>query len=317
MKRLILGGTGFVGSSLKDLLIERTDLATNIFSSSRSSFSCVDGRVLAIEKYIWDVKYPCGFEPSFDLIIHAATPASADLNANQPKLMFEQNVFAMKNVLDFAAKHQTPPVVLFTSSGAVYGDMPDDLKRIPEGWRGGGTSKLGAYAEGKLAAEEMLIDATNRGQCLGLIARLFAFSGVHIPLDRHFAIGNFVKDAVQSRLITVRGDGSSIRSYLDGRDMANWLVQIASFGQPNEIYHVGSERSISIKELATLVSTRFELLTGTSAGVEILGESSNIDGVSRYVPSTERTRERLNIRETIPLEESIDQMIINTIEVSN
>lgn len=313
---LVLGGTGFVGTCLRDLLSVSNEFQDSVLSSSNTGLKLRNRILSSSNNLSWNVLQPSSLEPEFELIVHAATPASAELTAVDPKFMFSQNVTAMSNVLEFAARHSEPPVVLFTSSGAVYGDMPEYLERIPEGWDGcDSTSKLDAYAEGKLAAEEMLIDATKKGKCVGLVARLFAFSGVHLPLDRHFAIGNFVRDAVRSRLITVRSDGSSIRSYLDGRDMANWLLQIASFGQPHEIYHVGSERSISIKELATLVSTRYELLTGTNVEVEVLGKTSNIDGVSRYVPSTEWTRQRLNVRETVTLEESIDQMIKNAIEV--
>jgi dTDP-glucose 4,6-dehydratase len=127
--------------------------------------------------------------------------------------------------------------------------------------------------------------------------RLFAFSGPSLPLDRHFAVGNFVRDAVGSSLIQVRSDGTSVRSYLDERDLADWIS------------HVGSERAISIGELAHLVASRTETITGSPCNVKILGKSSPVDGVARYVPNTARTRECLGVKETISLEQSIDDMI--------
>jgi dTDP-glucose 4,6-dehydratase len=170
-----------------------------------------------------------------------------------------------------------------------------------------------AYADGKRGAEAMLREATDSGICTGIIARLFAFSGEHLPRDRHFAIGNFVESAITMKKIIVRSDGLSIRSYLDERDMAHWLLSIAQKGTSSQIYHIGSERAISIRELAYLVAERCELMTGVKIPVEILGHSSPLDGVSRYVPSTVQTREKLGLSETISLESSIDSMLLATI----
>jgi dTDP-glucose 4,6-dehydratase len=255
-------------------------------------------------------------DPCFDVIVHAATPASAQLNNTDPEEMFKIIVQGMENVIEFASRHRNPPTVLFTSSGAVYGDIPEDIGNVPESWNGAVASyqPSSAYAEGKRSAEFLLSVATSRGICKGLLARMFAFSGVDLPMDRHFAIGNFVKDAVSTRTIQIRSDGSSIRSYMDQRDMADWLLRILEVGQTNAIYHVGSERSISIRDLAHLIAMRTETILQQEVTVEVKGLKSPLDGVSRYVPSTLATRQALGVNETISLEESIDSMIHKAIK---
>jgi len=276
-----------------------------------------NGIIVEDNDWAWDLLHQAPHIPStFSVIVHSATPASASLNSMQPDFMFQQNIQAMTNIIEFASRHETPPIVLFTSSGAVYGDMPPSLERIPEDWPIATHSQevSSAYARGKIEAERMLQEATQAGKCVGLIARMFAFSGIHLPIDRHFAIGNFIRDAVHSRVITIRSDGSSIRSYMDGTDMAEWLLRIIEAGSSDEIYHVGSERSISIRDLASVVATRYEKLTNNKISIEILGQSSPLDGVSRYVPSTAWTRERLGLLETVSLEESIDQMIMKALQ---
>ena len=305
-----------MGSCLSDVLKSNQDSIT--LSSRRASLSDQPRNSDSTFRHVvWDVVTESELDPNFDIIIHAATPASALLNSTQPKVMYEQNVLAMQNVIDFVGKHKSPPIVLFPSSGAVYGDMPNGLDRIPEEWIRPNFSMplTSAYAEGKIAAEIMLRKATQAGKCVGLIARLFAFSGIHLPVDKHFAIGNFVRDVVDSRLITIRSDGSSVRSYMDGHDLANWLLRVIEVGSPEVIYHIGSERSISIYELAVLIAERYELCTNQTARVEILGQSSPMDGVSRYVPSTRMTRQLLSLTETIELESSIDQMIQHQLQI--
>ena len=246
-----------------------------------------------------------------DVIIHAATPASAELNAYEPTDMFWANVRSMENVIRYAESLRVPPIVLFTSSGGVYGEMPPGQTRFFEDDLVAASTldTRSAYAQGKRSAEFLLSEASARGVCEGIVARLFAFSGVHLPLDRHFAIGNFVRDAVQNLPILIHGDGTAIRSYLDGSDMARWLLRAIEIGHKPFPYHVGSPDEISIGSLAQLVGERAELLLGNPSIVEILGEAREIDGVSRYVPDVTKTLSSLGIGTTHSLESSIDSML--------
>lgn len=319
------GATGFVGQTLLDEIEKAIrpgidlEMCTALSRNPRVAQELLDP--LQTREWLNYANYSVKTEiqdiGEYDAIFHLAVPASAVLNTYQPDEMYSLNVEGVDNIIEFASRQITPPTILLSSSGAVYGDMPEGLERIPEGWQRPKSLPAisSAYAEGKITAEERLRQATREGKCLGLIARLFAFSGIHLPLDRHFAIGNFVRDAISEQRITIRSNGSPIRSYMDGQDMAQWLLRILEAGSSDEIYHVGSERAISIKDLATLVSRRYELLTSNAVSVDILDQSSPIDGVSRYVPSTERTRTLLNLEENVDLEWSIDQMIINGMKI--
>lgn len=313
---LILGGSGFVGKSL----------LMDVSSSNFENLVCVSSglRHKTDERYLmsgvrhasWDIRTTCEFPPIFDTIVHAATPASAQLNTDKPDEMFKLIVQGMENVIEFASRHRQPPTILFTSSGAIYGEVPSSIANIPENWNGAVNPyrPSAAYAEGKRAAEFLLSVATSKGTCKGVVARMFAFAGANLPMDRHFAIGNFVRDAVSSSTIKVRSDGSSVRSYMDDRDMANWLFRVLEVGQSEKIYHVGSERAISIRDLAHLISSRAEDILHRKIPVDIQGLRTPIDGVSRYVPSTIVTRQALGLNETVSLEESIDVMIYKAIE---
>jgi len=310
MRLLITGGTGFVGNHLLDVIAAGTTPLTldDVVVSSRSP------QVTAhdVETVTWDVTSDSVPNLQVDAVIHAATPASAELNARSPRLMFDQIVEGTRRVIEFCAKQPDPPRVVFTSSGAVYGEMPPGVTAWTE------DSKLAAdpldaknaYASGKRTAEALFALAGHEGVCRPTIARLFAFSGRHLPLDKHFALGNFVRDALDGGPIRVRGTGTAVRSYLDGDDMATWLL-LALFSEisVDKVIHVGSDQAITIAELARLVADRAGIDPEVEERVVIEGRTTAIDGRDRYVPSTEVTRALLGITGVVDLADSIDRML--------
>ena len=133
------------------------------------------------------------------------------------------------------------------------------------------------------------------------IARCWAFCGPHLPLDEHFAIGNFIGDVLAGRHIQINGDGTPRRSYLYAADLAAWLWTLL-FRAPGLLpFNVGSAHDISILELAQIVAATLNPKT------EIRVARRAVPGASpaRYVPCVDRARKDFGLQETIRLEETI------------
>lgn len=310
---LITGASGFVGRSLLRLLAQmnkKDALNIHVAAQYRTMSNCEETRVIN-QHLVADVNHPLEIEHPPDIIFHCATPASAELNIERPRDMLELNIRAMDWILGNPLLIKSCPVVVFTSSGAVYGEQPESLTHIHEGWNGAPNPLAPgiAYAEGKRIAEFLLSEAGREGNVRPIIARLFAFSGIGLPLDRHFAIGNFVKDAMRNNQIVIRGDGKTVRSYLDSEDMAIWLLS-AALNTPKMPLHIGSSQAISILDLAITIQEAFKKLSGVDCGISIEGVSTKFDGVKRYVPGNELTRHHLSVDEWTDLRSSIKNMFI-------
>jgi nucleoside-diphosphate-sugar epimerase len=241
---------------------------------------------------------------SFSLVIHAAAAASARLNEENPLLMFDTVVQGTRRTLEFALACGASKV-LFTSSGAVYGRQPPGMSHVSEDHQGGPDimAPLSAYGEGKRASEFL---CAVYGQRHGLdvkIARCFTFVGPYLPLDIHYAVGNFIRDGLQGGPIVVTGDGTPYRSYLYAADLATWLWTILFKGESCRPYNVGSAQEIAVSDLARAVAESFD----SPDGIRIERQPEPGAPIHRYVPSVARAETELRLRQTVGLKEALQK----------
>jgi UDP-glucuronate decarboxylase len=113
--------------------------------------------------------------------------------------------------------------------------------------------------------------------------------------------GNFIRDALWRDEIVVGGDGMPVRSYLDQRDLADWLVVLLMQGAANRAYNVGSDQAISIGELAHLVRD----VVAPRKVVRVLGQANAGNGKNLYIPAISRVRQEMGLDITFPLRAAI------------
>jgi nucleoside-diphosphate-sugar epimerase len=314
---LITGATGFFGIWLLETLLAANrefSLGCRVIALSRNPQSFAsqlphlahDPAVTRTTGDVRDFAFPSG---PVTHVIHAATESSTNLNASDPQTMFDVCVDGTSRVLALASEKKAQRL-LFTSSGAIYGQQPTALSHVPETFRGGPDllDRKSAYAEGKRAAEFLCGLAANDGRLSHVaIARCFAFVGPHLPLDVHFAIGNFIRDAITGGPIRVNGDGTPFRSYLYSADLAEWLLTILLRGRSGAAYNVGSEQAMSIRDLAERVATVAEQVSPERPRCQVAVSLSPQPDVppSRYVPCSGLAREELGLRVSTPLDTAI------------
>ena len=305
----ITGGTGFVGCWLLETLLwadRRLGLGVSVVVLTRDPAAfrrkvphLASAQALTLQA--GDVRSYSPPDGPFTHVIHAATASGVPVDA---PTMFETIVDGTRRTLATAERGGARRLLL-VSSGAVYGIQPPDLERMGEDYRGGPDplEPRHAYGEGKRAAE-MLCALYASETLTPVIARPFAFVGPYLPLDAHFAVGNFIRDALHGGPIRVTGDGTPLRSYLYAADLAIWLWTILLRGAPMRPYNVGSEHAVSVADLAHTVAK-----TNPSLQVEIAGKPDPDKAPERYVPSTRRAQQELGLAEHIGLDDAIARTI--------
>lgn len=314
----ITGATGFFGIWLLETLLAANrefSLGLRILALSRdpAGFAKKAPHLASDRAVSWstgdvrDFAFPAG---PITHVIHAATESTSNLNTSDPQSMFDVCFGGTRRVLALAREKRVARM-LFTSSGAVYGRQPPDLSHVPEEFAGGSDplDPKNAYAEGKRAAEFLCgLAASDPAAPVPVsIARCFAFVGPHLPLDAHFAIGNFIRDALAGGPIRISGDGTPYRSYLYAADLAEWLITILLRGQPGRAYNVGSEEAVSIAELAACVAAVMAAERPGSDFLPVTASNQPEPGAAatRYVPDCSRAAAELGLAVVTPMETAI------------
>jgi nucleoside-diphosphate-sugar epimerase len=306
----ITGGTGFFGCWLLESFAWANDhLGLNadalVLTRNLESFRQKAPHLVshpAIKFHIGDVRdfeFPGG---EFSHIIHAATEANATLNDEDPVEMVDVIIQGTRRTLDLAVRCAAKKFLL-VSSGAVYGRQPSTLTHMHEDYKGAPDTMdtASAYGEGKRLAELFCAIYAKQYGLEAKIARCFAFVGPHMSLDTHFAIGNFIGDALRGGPIMVKGDGSPYRSYLYAADLAVWLWTILFRGRSCVPYNVGSDRDMTIAEVAEEVAECFT----PRPSVHISKEVKLNEPRQRYVPLVEKAKRELNLKQGVSLREAV------------
>lgn len=304
----ITGGTGFVGRSLLDNLASIApqiwpDLQVEVLSRDPSIFlsrypQYANHRWLSIVEGSLD-RLPEG--GGYTDLIHGA----ADTHWKGDDLAWlEQLVDGTRQILAFAQRAKVQRLV-FLSSGAVYAPRPDDsplAEDQPQAPLTTDISKL--YGHGKRMAETLCALYSAQYGVPSVIARCFAIVSEHVPLNGPYAVGNFLRDALDPRrpAIVVRGSGASVRTYIDGRDMARWLLAMLDHGTPGTAYNIGGDQPITTLALAEMVARIVSPSKPVQMErqVEMLSQSDR----SVYVPSLQRAHS-LGLMARFPLEKAI------------
>jgi nucleoside-diphosphate-sugar epimerase len=192
------------------------------------------------------------------------------------------------------AKKSNACRILFTSSGAVYGSQQCNHINETVFSQIDTLNSESGLPFGKCIAEFLLLQASASNSIEVVVARCFSFVGPGIPMNLHYAIGNFIQSVLEERDIEIRGDGESIRSYLFLGDLIWWLLTILLDGRTGEVYNVGSDQPISILSLAHKIAE----VSNKNPKIIIQRKYQNKGDISYrkiYYPSVEKIKNELKL----------------------
>ena len=302
----VLGGSGFVGTWIVSFLDFANDaLKLNIEIIVPTRDEMLAKRKLLIPQNsivkLLNVDYcetsQVNYQDSKFLIV-GATPTNKFTGSHDDSRIKLATKNSVGSVIKFAQEVDWTPNVINLSSGAVYGEQVNPHQ--PEKNIEQNSLSLNEYSLSKIDAERELQKSHSRGEMNCSNPRLFAFFGPHLPLDAHFAIGNFLNDCIKGEHISMKGNPETVRSYLYPSDLITWIIKLL-IKPSKENLNFGSDIPITMNELAQLFKSKFN-------NIEINMVNKNTKK-SIYVPAIHNTKRVLGVTQKVSLEAGMDKWI--------
>jgi len=296
-KLLILGGSGFIGSSIVDYGINKKlikykinkiyilsrSIKTKINKKKHISITYIHNNILNVDKL-----------PQVDYIIYCLKSDNTKISSSY----FNQFLKLLKTL-------KNKPNILFTSSGAIYGKNTNkkkvsekkkiDIKAINnfKGYKK-------KYAKEKLFLEKKFKDLSTKNYNVS-IARCFTFIGKSI-IRYNYAISDLINAANNKENITLNSKIDVFRSYMHSDDLSNWLITILNNSNTKcPIYNVGSDKVINLKNLTKKIG----IMTNKKISIKIK-KSNKFD---YYIPSILKAKKELNLKNSINLKDALSSTI--------
>ena len=315
MRVLITGGAGFIGSHLAERYVERGDEVYVIDDLSTGAIDNIQEIKdhLRLHYYIDSVaneQLMAELVDLCDIVYHFAAAVGVRLIVESPVRTIETNIRGTEIVLKLAAKKRKR--VLITSTSEVYGKQDRVPFREDDDLVLGATSRSRwSYACSKAIDEFLALAYWKEKRVPTVVARLFNTVGPRQTGRYGMVVPNFVQQALTGRDITVFGDGSQRRCFTHVDDAVGALIGLAEHaGAVGEVYNVGTEREISILDLAEKVKK----LARSSSPIVFVPYSQayeeGFEDMLRRVPDTSKIRQLLGFEPKV----DIDQIVTSVID---
>jgi nucleoside-diphosphate-sugar epimerase len=246
---LVAGATGFIGSWIISALqhFNRYYSADiKIIGVSRNTNHRLTYLFPEVQFVPMDISRPQNISMQKpDCIFNAATPSTPLHGGGNPKEILDSAHLGTKYLINMG-RGQNNCRFVNLSSGIVSKRKDDQVLNLE--------SAKDSYLHGKRISEELVSSSDSLGEIHGRNLRLYTFAGPGISLVDHFAVGNFLKDALDKKAITIKGNPGTRRSYLYPIDLITNIFA-ATISNDKSVIEIGSRFSISMSELATLINS--------------------------------------------------------------
>jgi dTDP-glucose 4,6-dehydratase len=305
-RALVTGAAGFVGSHLVDRLIAEGYFVTgldNLITGNPNNLSLArQSKNFEFKNYDVSVNLP-SFNEKFDLIFHAASPASPPKYFKYPIETMMVNSVGTKNCLDLATSDGAR--FIYFSTSEVYGDPLEHPQR-EDYW--GNVNPIGPrsiYDEAKRFGEALVAQYVRDKKVDGGIVRIFNTYGPRLDLFDGRVVSTFIRQARNRESLTVNGDGTQTRSFCYVTDLVEGIFLMAKSSEFGPI-NLGNPNEMTLNELVIEVGKFFDY--------ELLVENKPalVDDPIRRKPDISLASKELNWKPVVELKEGL-KLLINSL----
>jgi UDP-glucose 4-epimerase len=296
MNMLVLGGNGFIGSHIVDLLLQNNHFVRVVDKFPerfRKPLDGVDYRIIHFE----DKAELAESLTNIDIVYHCISTTVPSTSSLDPIYDIQSNLVNTVSFLNMMIKAEIKRIVFLSSGGTVYGNPTETPTRETHPLR-----PISSYGIVKVAIENYLFMYEMLNKMKPVILRP---SNPYGPRQGHFqtqgVISTFLKSIRSDKELFVWGTGDIVRDYIYIDDLVELCYQ-ASISDRCGVFNVGSGRGTSINEIIGIISR----ITNINADAKFYPQRA-VD-VQKIVLDISKTTETFKWAPKISLEEGIRDM---------
>jgi UDP-glucose 4-epimerase len=251
MQCLVLGGAGFMGSHIADVLVAKGH-HVRVFDRPNVNMFNLQYSLHLVEfmggdfNNIHDMSRALD---NIDIVVHLVGSTLPEPSNKNPAYDIESNLIGTIKFLDMAVKREIKKIVFASSGGTVYG-LPVFLP-IPETHQ---TNPLCSYGITKLTIEKYLALYDHLYNLDFVVLRLGNPYGERQRIDgAQGVISVFLGKILYDQELTIWGDGSVTRDYFYISDLVSAFLRVIESDTKSKIYNIGSGYNTSLNEILTVI----------------------------------------------------------------
>jgi UDP-glucose 4-epimerase len=261
MRVLITGGAGFIGSHLSDTLVsngKKVTILDNLSTGSTNNIALLKDKIRVVKGDIRDKKLVENLVADSDLILHMAASLGVFNILDNPIESISTNFHGSEIVLN--AAHKFDKRIIIASTSEIYGKNNNQPLTETDDRVVGSPQKLRwTYSDSKALEEAIAYYLfVSRGLRVTTV-RLFNTVGPRQSAEYGMVLPRFIKSALDDKPLTIFGNGNQTRVFCHVSDAIDAILKLSIEDRSiGEVFNIGGNEEISIKELAHLVITQLK-----------------------------------------------------------
>ncbi|TSC54568.1 MAG: UDP-glucose 4-epimerase [Parcubacteria group bacterium LiPW_30] len=253
---VVVGGAGFIGSHLSLGLIKdgfNVHVIDNLVSGKKENIPKEAIFHLCDIRHLKDLRKTFKKIGSVECVFHLAAIPEIELSKENPFKTNETNVTGTEYVLGVSYEAKVKKVI-FSSSCAVYGNQGNlPIKETAP------LMPMNPYAFHKQIGELYCILYSQSCSLPTVSLRYFNVYGPNQPFKSAYsgAISIFLNQAKNKQPLTITGDGSQTRDFINVQDVvrANIAAMKSNLVGKGEVINIGSGKEYSINDIASIIGS--------------------------------------------------------------
>jgi nucleoside-diphosphate-sugar epimerase len=250
MKRvLVTGGAGFIGSHLCEGLLAKGYSIRVLDSLVYGRREWVPDACEFMEGDIRDSATCHRAAKEMDGVLHCAAMSRSGPSQEAIEICTGSNITGTQNML-LASRVAGVKRFIYSGSSTYYGN------RTPPHRESDPPDLLNIYGLTKRVGEQYTLMFDEGFDLPSVVLRYFNVYGPRQPETGAYALvlGIFLKRQADGKPLEIHGDGSQRRDFIHVRDVVAANIAALESDVRSEVFNVGSGTSLSVKELADMIS---------------------------------------------------------------